>query len=135
MNKNQIINKVIGLTMVFGSFIMLIIYYLVDWGVCAINLPKIPANMWLVPIWIGGVISLYRPNLSKTAKVLSWAAFALFVISLPMVFLERGSWIHSAGEIAMTTSGLPAIFAWMKISKENQSFNNEKDEDSEDDKN
>lgn len=135
MNKNQIINKAIGLTMVIGSFIMLIIYYLVDWDVCSINLPKIPANMWLIPIWIGGVISLYRPNLSKTAKVLSWAAIALFCISLPMVVLGRGTWIHPAGEIAITTSGLPAIFAWMKISKENQFSKDEKDEDSEDDKN
>ena len=127
MNKNQIINKAIGLTMVIGSFIMLIIYYLVDWDVCSINLPKIPANMWLIPIWIGGVISLYRPNLSKTAKVLSWAAIGLFCISILTMCLSHGTKIFQAAEIAFLISGILGIIAWAKMYSELKSLDKEKE--------
>ena len=118
MNKNQIINKTIGLTMTIGSIIMMIIYLLMDWDVCSINLPNFSSNFWLIPMWIGIMIYLYRPTFSTTAKRLSWVSLALFGISILTMCLSRGTKIFQAAEIAFSISGFLGIIAWAKMYRE-----------------
>ena len=82
MKQKRIIQKVIGLTLVFGGFIMSILQLLVDWEILSMPFPKVFINFFLIPMWIGIVIYQYRPGLSLTTKKLSWASIVLFIISL-----------------------------------------------------
>ena len=133
MKQKRIIQKVIGLTLVFGGFIMSILQLLVDWEILSMPFPKVFINFFLIPMWIGIVIYQYRPGLSLTTKKLSWASIVLFIISLVTMILSRGTWLHQASDIAITLSGFLAIIAWIKISVEKQYHNDDENED--DDKN
>jgi uncharacterized membrane protein len=129
MNKNRIIFQVSGLALTIGSFIMSIIYLLVDWNVCSINLPKLSFNFWLIPMWIGIMIYQYRPTFSMTTKRLSWASIALFGISILTMCLSHGSKIFQAAEIVFSISGFLSIIAWAKMYRELMFLDKEEEED------
>lgn len=120
MKQKRTIQKAIGLTLVFGGFIMSTLHLLVDWGILSMPFPKVFTNFFLIPMWIGIVIYQYRPELSLTTKRLSWASIILFIISLVTMILSRGNWIHQASDIALTISGFLAIIAWIKITVEKE---------------
>ena len=128
MNKNHIIYKAAGLILIIGGILMTIIYLLVEWGGLDINLPEVSFVLfWILPVWIGCSLYRYSPNLSKTAKSLMWASVALFVISLPMLFLGQGTWINQAGDYVVIASFLLACIAYLLIFKEGP-FREEEDE-------
>ena len=129
MKQKRTIQKAIGLTFVFGGFIMSTLHLLVDWGILSMPFPKVFTNFFLIPMWIGIVIYQYRPELSLTTKRLSWASIILFIISLVTMILSRGNWIHQASDIALTISGFLAIIAWIKITVEKEYLKDDGKED------
>lgn len=129
MKQKRTIQKAIGLTLVFGGFIMSTLHLLVDWGILSMPFPKVFTNFFLIPMWIGIVIYQYRPELSLTTKRLSWASIILFIISLVTMILSRGNWIHQASDIALTISGFLAIIAWIKITVEKEYLKDDGKED------
>ena len=131
MNKNRIINKVVGLTLTIGGFIMSLLYLFEDWNFISIHLPKMFLNFWLLPMWIGVIIYHYRPGLSKTVKIMMWSAIALFCISLPMLFLSNSPWLYHTGETAIVVSSLLAVIAWIKTYNEVQYLEEDEEEDEE----
>lgn len=133
MKQKRTIQEVIGLTLVFGGFIMSILQLLVDWEILSMPFPKVFTNFFLIPMWMGIVIYQYRPDLNLTTKRLTWASIVLFIISLVTMLLSRGTWIYQASEIAIILSGFLAIIAWIKLMAEKQYL--EVDENEDDDKN